>query len=54
MLVTVAGRKPPVRVREAGRADVWMMFEVDEEAQPTELKYNPSFGFKQRVKFTFE
>lgn len=54
MLVTVAGRNPPVRVREAGRADVWMMFEVDEDARPTELRYNPSFGFKQRVKFTFE
>jgi hypothetical protein len=30
------------------------MFEVDEEAQPAELTYSPSFGFKQRVKFVLE
>ena len=36
------------------QAEVWVMFGVDEDAQPTELKYNPSFGFKQRVKFVFE
>jgi hypothetical protein len=53
-LVTVGGREPPVTVREGGRAEVWVMFEVDEEAQPTELRYTPSFGFKQRVKFVLE
>jgi hypothetical protein len=54
MLVAVGGREPPLWIREGGGADVWVMFEVDEDARPTELKYTPSFGFKQRVKFTFE
>jgi len=54
MLGAVGGREPPLWIREGGGADVWVMFEVDEDARPTELKYTPSFGFKQRVKFTFE
>lgn len=53
-LVTVGGREPPVTVREGGRAEVWVMFEVDEEAQPAELTYSPSLGFKQRVRFVLE
>jgi len=31
-----------------------VLFEVDDEARPTELKYTPRFGFKQRVKFILE
>ena len=54
VLVTVDGRESPLTIREGERAEVWMMFEVDEDARPTELRYTPSFGFKQRVKFTFE
>jgi hypothetical protein len=52
--LTVGGRESPVTVREGGRAEAWVMFEVDEEAQPTELTYSPSFGFKQRAKFVLE
>ncbi len=52
--LTVGGRAPPVTVREGGRAEVWVMFEADEEAQPAELTYSPSFGFKQRVRFVLE
>ena len=52
--LTVGGREPPVTVREGGRAEVWVMFEADEDARPAELKYNPSFGFKQRVRFVLE
>jgi hypothetical protein len=52
--VSLGGRKLPADVESGVRASVNVMFEVDEEAQPTELKYSPSFGFKQKVKFTFE
>ena len=54
VLVTVDGRESPGEVRKGKEGDVWGMFEVDEDARPTELRYNLSFGFKQRVKFTFE
>lgn len=53
-LVTVDGRFPPRQVCSDEEGHVWAVFEVDEDAQPTELKYSPSFGFKQRVKFVFE
>jgi hypothetical protein len=53
-IVTVDGRFPPRQVCPDEEGHVWVIFEVDEDAQPTELQYNPSFGFKQRVKFTLE
>jgi len=52
--VTVDGRFAPRAVRADKEGTVAVMFEVDEDAQPTELQYNPSFGFKQRVKFVLE
>lgn len=53
-LVTLGGLQPP-RILSAGEEGIaGVMFEVDEDAQPTELKYTPSFGFKQRVKFILE
>lgn len=54
VLVTVNGREPPVEVKEEAEAEVWAMFEVDEGADPAELRYNPTFGFKERVKFVLE
>lgn len=54
LLATVGGREPPVAIAEEAQAVVVLVFEVDEEGQPTELKYSPRVGFKQRVKFTFE
>ncbi len=53
-LVTVDGRFAPGAVDADKEGAVAVMFEVDADAQPTELQYNPSFGFKQRVKFTLE
>lgn len=54
VLVTVDGKASPVDIEGREQAEVRVMFEVDEDAQPTELKYNPSLGFKQRVKFVLE
>ncbi len=53
-LVTVDGRFAPREILAGKEGIVAVMFDVDEDAQPKELKYNASFGFKQRVKFTFE
>jgi hypothetical protein len=54
VLVTVGGRKPPLTVNKGGLGEVWMMFEVNEDALPAEVKYSPNFGFKQRIKFVLE
>lgn len=53
-VVTIDGRFAPRQVKADEEGDVWVVFEVDEDAQPAELRYNPSFGFKQRLKFTLE
>jgi hypothetical protein len=52
--VTVDGRFAPGAVDADKEGTVAVMFEVDADAQPTEFQYSPSFGFKQRVKFTLE
>ena len=54
LLVTVDGRVAPRRIKDGRQGTVWVLFEADEDAQPAELKYEPSYGFKQRVKFTLE
>lgn len=53
-LVTLGGLQPP-RVLEAGDPGlVRVLFEVPADADPAELVYRPSFGFKKRAKFILE
>lgn len=54
LLVTVDGRVAPRRIEDGEQATVWVLFEVDRDAQPEELSYALSFGFKQRIKFILE
>jgi hypothetical protein len=53
-LVTLGGLQPPRELSTGEEGVVGVMFEVPVEADPAELKYTPSFGFKQRVKFVLE
>jgi len=52
-LVLVAGHPAPKDVDEDRRAAVAVVFEVPEDVEPTELKYSPSFGFRNSVKYVF-
>ena len=53
-LAALGGQQPPRWLSAGVQGSVRVVFEVDEDAQPTELKYSPSFGFKKRVKFILE
>jgi hypothetical protein len=53
-VVTIDGRFAPRQVKADKEGNVWIVFEVDEDAQPAELRYDLSFGFKQGVKFTLD
>jgi hypothetical protein len=53
-LVTLGGLRPPVDLFAGGEGLVGVIFELDEDAQPTELRYTPGLGFKQRMKFLLE
>jgi hypothetical protein len=52
-LVMVAGHPATQDVKEDRTARVEVVFEVPEGVAPTELKYDPSFGFRNRVKYVF-
>jgi hypothetical protein len=52
-LVTVDGRAATQEVEKDERAAVKAVFEVPEGVAPTELKYSPSFGFRNSVKYVF-
>jgi hypothetical protein len=52
-LVTVDGRAATQEVEEDETARVMVVFELPEEAEPAELKYSPSFGFRNSVKYVF-
>jgi hypothetical protein len=52
-LVTVDGRAATQKVEEDETVRVTVVFELPEEAAPAELKYNPSFGFRNSVKYVF-
>ena len=52
-LVLVAGHPAPQDVEEDRRATVAIVFEVPEGVAPTELKYSPSLGFRNSVKYVF-
>ena len=52
-LVTVDGHVATQKVEEDERVAVRAVFEVPEGVAPTELKYNPSFGFRNNVRYVF-
>lgn len=52
-LVVVAGHPAPQDVGEERRAIVAVVFQVPEGAAPAELKYEPSFTFRNPVKYVF-
>ena len=52
-LVVVAGHPAPREVEEDQRATVAVIFEMPEGVAPAELKYSPSFGFRNSVKYVF-
>lgn len=54
VLVTVNGVEAPRNVDDGGFAAVSALFEIDDDTTPAELTYNPSFGFKKRVRFIIE
>jgi hypothetical protein len=54
LFMSVGGQAPPQEIEEGGQAEIWAMFQLDEDAASTELKYDPSYGFKRKVKFTLE
>ena len=54
VLVTINGVEAPRDVDEGEFGFIAVLFEIDDTATPAELTYNPSFGFKERVKFIFE
>jgi hypothetical protein len=53
-LVVVAGHPATQGVKEDRTATVAVVFEVPEGVDPAELKYEPSFGFRNSVKYVFE
>lgn len=54
VLLTVNGIEAPERVGKDEFGFVGALFEIDDDAMPTEITYNPSFGFKKRVRFIIE
>jgi hypothetical protein len=52
-LVLVAGHPATQDVKEDRSARVEVVFEVPEGVAPAELKYSPSFGFRNNVKYVF-
>jgi hypothetical protein len=54
VLATINGLEAPEVVESGDLAVVTALFEVDEDATPVELTYDPSFGFKKRAKFIIE
>ena len=52
-MVTVAGHLAPQDVKEDRRAAVAVVFEVPEGVEPAELGYEPSFAFRNSVKYVF-
>ena len=50
-LVVVAGHAAPQDVKEDRRATVAVVFQVPEDVAPAELKYWPSFAFRNSVKY---
>jgi len=52
-LVVVAGHPATQEVKEDRTAAVAVVFEVPEDVEPAELKYSPSFGFRNNVKYVF-
>ncbi len=53
-LISLGGLKPPRNLFAGGQGEVFAIFEIEDGADPAELIYSPSFGFKQRVKFILE
>jgi hypothetical protein len=52
-LVLVAGHRAPRDVEDDEKAALAVVFEVPEDVEPAELKYSPSFGFRNNVKYVF-
>jgi hypothetical protein len=52
-LVMVAGHPASQEVEEDETARVRVIFEVPDDVDPAELKYSPSFGFRNNVKYVF-
>jgi len=52
-LVVVAGHAAPQDVEEDERATVRVVFELPEGVAPAELKYWPSYAFRNTVKYVF-
>ena len=52
-LVVVAGHPATQDVKEDRTATLAVVFEVVEGVEPAELKYSPSFGFRNNVKYVF-
>ena len=54
LLMSVGGQAPPQRIGKGGRTEIWAMYQLDENAKSAQLKYDPSYGFKRKVKFTLQ
>ena len=52
-LALVAGHRAPRDVEEDETAALAVVFEVLEGVEPAELKYSPSFGFRNNVRYVF-
>ena len=52
--VTLDGLDSPRWLGKGNEVEVYVIFELDEDAQPKVLVYSPSFGFKKQVKFILE
>jgi hypothetical protein len=52
-LVLVDGHRAPREVEEERTAGARAVFEVAEDVEPAELRYSPSFGFRNSVKYVF-
>jgi hypothetical protein len=53
-LATLGGLPPPGELEGGQQLVVGLLFEVPQEAEAAELKYDPGLGFQQKVKFTLE
>jgi len=53
-LVLVGGRIPRVDLVEHGSADADLIFELPNEVDPTELRYNSGFGFSKTIVYEFQ
>jgi hypothetical protein len=52
-LVVVDGRIPRVDLVKRGSADADLIFELPEEVDPAELRYNSGFGFSKTIVYEF-